>query len=283
MARRDGRDASGPRNWPLRVGITCGLLLVCLTASFIVRSRIDDAIAVESGDWRLWLQELPPWFPTGYRGSLVELDRLPETLSLRPPWGRDRLRSALEQNPWIDAVTSLERDGERIRFRARFARPIVGVRTVTGFALLDDDGRIIDSQPGGELYDEWRIPLYLPDAGVLDPPPRPGTLLGSEEFVELVSLLDVLWEARVFDRWPGVIRDLVSEPAASGGRLWIIRLRNGIEAAWGRAPASPHLSPLSSRARLENLRRVLSRWQDLASTRDIELWTEKQPVVVDRR
>ncbi len=253
-------------------------ILVLCWASLMMREHVDAELAVEQGGWRLWFSNLPVWFPAGFRGELVALDRLPERISLRPPAWRQRLRDALEKNPWIDRVHELRRDGARLHFSASFVRPVVAVRADGGFLLVGGDGRVIDFQEGIDLPRRWCMAQYLSESGIL-PRMAPGQVLRGSEFRELMSLMEPLWEARVFERWPNAIREIMGELEGEDDRRWVLRLEKGTELDWGRAPASPRLSPLSTGAKLANLVRVMDRLGELERARTVELWSQIRPLV----
>ena len=71
---------------------------------------------------------------------------------------------------------------------------------------------------------------------------------------------------------------------ADGGDLLTVEgLANGAELAWGRAPDSRFLSPLDDESKVKNLVEALRSWRELTGIGRVELWSNGQPLVVDRR
>ena len=221
-----------------------------------------------------------PLIIPGARRGFQRLDRIPEKLSLRPPHGLTRLRAALEGNPWITEVLELERHGSELRFQARLARPAVALRAAEGFLLVDPDGVVIDYQEGDRFDPGWRLPFYIPEEG-MQPRRPPGQRVRGEDLTELHSILEVLRAGKIFDRWPGLIEELIAEERAPGDRLWVFRLAPGTELVWGRAPASPHPSPLGVALKIHNLEHALRNWRELELSRGVNLWAATVPLIVD--
>ncbi len=256
------------------------LLSVICWGSLAVRSRVDERIVRDAQAWRLWLNDLPVWFPKDYRGELRSLDRLPEEVSLRPPAWRERLIAAVEANPWIERVHELDRNGQEVRFEAAFLRPVGGISAAQGFLLLSSDGTTIDFQEGVQLNESWRIPRYVSSVGPL-PKLTPGQRIHGQEVRELTALAKLLMEERIFDRWPNAVRELVCEQQNDGSFLWMLLLDQGSEVEWGRSPGSSRPSPTGVAVRLANLRQVLEKRDRLTLARTVNVWSDTQPLVVD--
>ncbi|MFQ5653502.1 MAG: hypothetical protein ACE5GW_02080 [Planctomycetota bacterium] len=277
-------EARRPRARRILLAFT-GILLLgggIRATSLWMRHDVDRRLALEEGEWDLRLEALPNWLPGGFRGALGALDDLPATVPLRSARWRERLRNALEANPWIAHVSGLERHGGQIRFEATFPRPVVGVRADGGFLLVDSSGRVIDFQEGERLDRSWGIPEYLALDGATSRR-SPGALLEEEgqgeEYRQLFALLRTLWEARVFETWPGAIPEISCEQLPAGDRRWRLILAHGTMLHWGRSPASelPSVLPLS--AKLRNLRSVLEVWPRLEGAVGVMLWSGEDPMV----
>ncbi len=275
-------DPSGWRRAGVRVGLIFLVVGGLSALSLWARARVDTDLGIEGAQWSLLLDRLPTWFPNTFRGELAALNGLPEEVSLRPPYWRERLRERIEANPWIDQVKELRRRNGQIYFRASFVRPVVAVHADGGFLLVSSRGRVVDFQEGPYLREAWRLPEYLGELGPLEWLP-PGEQLRGSSYAELMALLEVLWGAHIFDRWSGVVREIASEPRGEGDRLWVLRLAHGTELVWGRAPNSRFLSPLDDPTKLANLEEVLRNSSQLGRTQRIELWSDARPLVVDSR
>ncbi len=91
---------------------------------------------------------------------------------------------------------------------------------------------MLDHQAGEILAPAWGVPIYIPEQDLASPHDVGKTLEGTE-FQELGALLDVLWEARIFERWWGVITEVACASRENGERRWYLRLTNSAWLAWG--------------------------------------------------
>jgi hypothetical protein len=256
--------------------------IVLVVASIAMERRVARNLAATEGTWRFDGASLPAWFPAGFSGALAEIDRLPEELPLRTASWRDRLAHALERNPWIERVEDVSREPEGIRFTARFLRPVVAVRAEEGYLLVDSTGRVIDLQPGRELLPSWGVPECIVDGGDL-PALAAGTRLEDPRFVEGLSLVRILWESRVLERFPGAIVALDSyTDEQTPGLLWRLHTEVGVFLYWGRAPASPHVSARPEEERIAALEEVLRLGDRIRGAGGISLHGP-EPLVVGRR
>ena len=104
-----------------------------ITSPCIAVCKMDDASGYCIGCWRT-IDEIIDWQMLTQAQKADVLDQLPERISLRPPAWRERLRTALEDNPWIAQVQTLERNEQQLQFLES-----VGCELVQGFLLARPD------------------------------------------------------------------------------------------------------------------------------------------------
>ena len=244
-----------------------------------IRFRVEQRIAESDGSWELRPLEFPGWIPPDFRGELAGLDHLPETVALRTPRWREELRTRLESNPWVAQVRSLERDGGRIHYELDLVRPVVGVRSEDGFLLVDSSGCVIDGVLGSLLDPCWGIPEYHPGGGP-GPHLAAGERLGGEEIRQLLGLVERLARAHIFDRWPGVIREVYAHHGRDVDLFWVLYLEQGTRVEWGRAPGSRLAAAQSTEAKVRNLVETLRYWRDLDGAGVVEIFGDQAVVRV---
>ncbi len=267
-----------PRTRVRSVRVAVGVLIAVgvLVVAIMIQQRVETSAALHKGPWEFDVDFLPAWLPPGFSGELAALRNLPHEVPLRAATWNEDLASAIEKNPWIRRVEKLEKVGASVHFEAIFERPVIAVRGDGQFLLLDSSSTVIDVQPGEELSIEWGIAYYAPRRPA--PAARAGERLTHPEFVELQSLVEVLWRDGIFDTYADKIPELTAKPVADGSLIWSILLSNGAELRWGRAPGSERVSPLSNREKLSNLRAVLDDWSNIGTTRLIVLSEETRPI-----
>ncbi|MEE8142113.1 MAG: hypothetical protein V3T77_03355 [Planctomycetota bacterium] len=275
-ARRSPQKVRAVSLRPLLLGV---LALSLIGSALWIRARVDAQVAAFEGPWQLRLEPLPTWWPRNFRGALGALEQLPATVPLRSPRWRSELSAALEKNRWIERVQELTRHGSQIHFRAAFCRPVVAVRTRNGYLLVDSSAEVIDHQFGEALAQEWGVPLYIPEQDLASPR-AVGSSLEGAEFKELQSLMEVLWDARILERWWGVITEVACSRRENGERHWYLRLRNSAWLVWGRAPNSSRPSVLTPAEKLHNLEETLVVWRSLDAAGEVNLSVDRRPLVI---
>ncbi|MEC9476425.1 MAG: hypothetical protein VX764_05230 [Planctomycetota bacterium] len=248
------------------------------------KDEVDRRLARAGGAWLIHHDSLPDWFPAGFKGQLSTLQTIPSRVSLQSIRWREETTRELLKNPWVATVDRIERTATGIGFDGQFHRPSVGVRCDGGWLLVDGIGKVIDFQEGDFLGEEWRIPEYIPEQGVMH---RfdPGQLVGGTEFAELLSLTGILWQDRVFDRVPGFIREIAATRDSVGERMWRFHTSVGIPLHWGRAPASGAPKVSTTEQKLMCLRQVLEVRDRLQKTQDVQgisLCSGAEPLVTEQ-
>lgn len=278
IENEETRSSSGATRLLLRFGAILVVVALVVGLSAYLKHRYEEDTTTAVGDWELQLDRIPQWIPGDFEGQLVALTEIPQRVSLRSSHWRRRVHEELENNPWIARVDHLEREGEGIRFRAEFVRPVVGIQARGGYLLCDSKGKVIDFQPGLNLESAWRVPEYRPERGPLDP--REDLVLLSEtEFEELFSLLEVLWQGGIYERWASVLQRINTRTNPEQDRFWLLEVDRGPNLDWGRAPASRRVIALDANRKLDHLNRTLRYLSELKDVPEIRLWEPGGPLV----
>jgi hypothetical protein len=241
---------------------------------------VEKSIAEYDGPWLFHFGALPGFVPPGFQGQLEQLRELPKRVSLRSAQWFERCTEAMTENPWIERVVELKREGGAVRFSAQLAQPIVALRLAAGFALVDRRGTVIDVQPGFELAPEWGIPFYCP----LRAPAQlaPGESLEDEEYRELVQLTVCLLDGKAMDRWNDRIPEIAARCLADGSLLWYLRCSNGMEIEWGRAPNAVKPCALPTATKLRSLSEAMAAWDRLQGV-DLVTLSQEPRALIKRR
>ncbi|MDE0960747.1 MAG: hypothetical protein OSB09_08195 [Planctomycetota bacterium] len=252
------------------------MLLLSIFGVFLVvaKEQVDLELERAGGVWAIEPSSLPAWFPEPPEGSIESLVQMPSKVSLQSVRWKSQVTEELERNHWIDSVQDVVRTPTGIGFTGQFVRPSVGIRSETGWLLIDGSGRVIDRQAGDFLAQSWGIPEYLPQGGVQQQEElaraRSGERLVGPEFDELLALLSVLWGDQVFDRVPGYLHEVSSLFVDGDQRLWYLHTTSGIRLHWGRSPAYPGAKVATSQQKLNCLRQVIELRGQLTRSGDIE-------------
>lgn len=271
------------RNRRLLVPVLLGVgALFFLGLAIYLGDRHESDMSRAQGDWELEFASLPGWFPEGFVGQLGQLRDIPQGVPLHGSHWRDQVHAAIEANPWVAEVEWIRRNDDEISFQAKFVRPVVAIEGAEGFHLCDSRGGIIDTQHGDRLSPTWRVPTYRPESGVLqlETLAALGELrVRGQEYDELLSLLEVLWDAGVYGRWSDVLSRISTQREDGRDRLWILEAHDGPDLDWGRAPGSPGVVALSDAKKIEHLRRTLRHLRELRDVPRVRLWDAAGPLV----
>ncbi|MAW78529.1 MAG: hypothetical protein CMJ95_14270 [Planctomycetes bacterium] len=261
------------------------VFLVVVIGGILVyaKDEVDRRLARAGGTWSIDFGILPDWFPPGFKGQLESLQSVPSRVSLLSIRWREETQREVTENPWVARVERINRTAHGIGFEGQFNRPSIGVRCEGGWLLVDGVGRIIDFQSGDFLAEAWRIPEYIPEQGDLQRI-DPGQILRGSEFAELLSVMAVLWQERIFDRVPGFIQELAVTRDEGGERLWRFHTNVGIPLGWGRAPASAAPKVSTIEKKLGCLRQILEvrgQLQIAGNVQGISLCSGDEPLVLE--
>ncbi|MHC4606591.1 MAG: cell division protein FtsQ/DivIB [Planctomycetota bacterium] len=166
-----------------------------------------------------------------------------------------RIGEALESNPWIRRVKSVERVyPDKVRVRFEYRTPSLAVRTAKGFILVDEElVRLPGQYP--DTPDDMKFPEIV---GVPGAPPKAGR-------VWTISAMRAGREmAEICASWPTLrALEIRSVDVSNEWGNILLQTGNGCAIHWGRAPGSAGRGEPTVEQKIAILHRVLDEHPNL--------------------
>jgi hypothetical protein len=184
------------------------------------------------------------------------------------------VRVAFLSNPWVRSDDMVRRQyPNTVTFQVRLRRPVAYVKQSRKLFLVDGDGFRL---PGTYFrpVPELKLP-FVSGASETSAAPPIGMAFDNPRLaraLDLVAIMDSY--KRLLDKYNEYIEEIdVSNVGSTEGSEVDFRLSSGMVFEWGRTPGSGNLPVLTTKQKIENLRRALETRNRPPGRRTVSLWS----------
>ncbi|TET33661.1 MAG: hypothetical protein E3J72_16300 [Planctomycetota bacterium] len=184
------------------------------------------------------------------------------------------VREAFLSNPWVSSVDMVRREyPNTVTFQVRLRRPVAYIRQSRKLFLVDGDGFRL---PGTYFrpVPELKLP-FVSGASESSPAPPIGMAFDNPRLAPALDLVAIMDSYRwLLDKYNEYIEEIdVSNVGSTEGSEVNFRLSSGMVFEWGRTPGSGNLPVLTTKQKIENLKRALETRNRPPGRRTVSLWS----------